>query len=330
MSLSSQVVSGSISALNLIKNYLDNPSISPQDIYYTLPYPNSLKTVAFQCEKYRELLPSDISQQLIIDSSAGKKLYVTDNIAPRPRTWEISGYIAAAPWELVASPVLQLTQAKKAAYLRDMRNSREMLVWRTKNGSELVFVGIKELDIDSRPEVQNRIPITMTIQEVPILQYTTAGLGVPFGSTNPSAVTDKIGQTIGTVLPIASIAAALGSTTVDALTQTSEINTALNIPSTRSVKSYYKIDLPATTPGVNFSLVAKVGGQSITLAFRWTTIWNITATMPDGSIRFAGLYPNCMNWTGYTDYGLIGNTTLDAIGYDDLPKVSLFMVAWNE
>jgi hypothetical protein len=330
MSLSSQIVTGSVSALNLIKNYLDNPSISPQTPGSTLPLPIALKTVAFQCEKYRELMPSDISQQLIIDSSAGKKLYVTDNIAPRPRTWEVSGYIAAAPWELIASPVLQLTQAKKAARLREMRNSREMLVWRTKNGSELVFVGIKELDIDSRPEVQNRIPITMTVQEIPILQYTAQGIGVPVGSTNPAAITDKIGQVIAVAMPIATIAAAIGSTALDSQTQESDTKTAINVPANRTVKTYYKIDLPATTPGLNFSFIAKVAGESITLAFKWTDKWNITATMTDGSTRFAGLYPNVMNWTGYTDYGLVGYTALESVGYDDLPKVSMFMVAWNE
>ena len=118
MSITSQIITGSISALNLIKNYLDNPSISPQTPDNNLPLPVSKKTVSLQCESYKETLPSDISQQLIIDSNAGKKLYVSDNIAPRPRTWDIKGYIGADPWELLASPLLQITQANKLGYVR--------------------------------------------------------------------------------------------------------------------------------------------------------------------------------------------------------------------
>ena len=156
MSISTQAISGSISALNLIKNYLDNPSLSIAVKAASIPMILPGTTVSLQCEKYKENLPSEISQQLIIDSSKGLKLYVSDNIAPKPRTWEISGYIAAAPYELIASPVLQITQAVKIALLRQMRDTREMIVFRTRTGTELVFVGIKDLQIDSRPECQNR------------------------------------------------------------------------------------------------------------------------------------------------------------------------------
>jgi len=330
MSLSSQVVTGSISALNLIKNYLDNPSISPQNIYSSLPFPDSTRTVSLQCEKYEEDLDSDISQQLIIDSSAGKKQYVTDNIAPKPRVWTLSGYIGAAPWELIASPVLQITQAMKLSYLRIMRESRERLVFRTKNGGELVFVGIKQWKIESRPDVQNRIPFSMTLQESPILGYTSSGLGVPSGSTNPAALADKIGQVLGTVMLVAPMALAIGSTAVDSATQTKDVAAAINVPANKSVKAYYQLSLPSTTPGVNFSFIAKVNGQSYTIAMKWTTIWNVSVTFPDGTIRVAGLFPNVMNWTGYTDFGLVGYTSLSTIGYDDLPSVTLYMVAWNE
>ena len=97
MSLTTQYISGSISAINLIKNYLDNPSIAPMmNKNSPIPMQLALKTVPLQCESYKEVLPSELSQQLIIDSSAGKKQFITDNIAPKPRTWEIKGYIGVA------------------------------------------------------------------------------------------------------------------------------------------------------------------------------------------------------------------------------------------
>jgi hypothetical protein len=332
MSLTTQFISGSVSAINLIKNYLDNPSIAPQDIFSTLPFQNPLKTVPLQCETYKEVLPSDVSQQLIIDSSKGKKLYVTDNIAPKPRTWEIKGYIGAAPYELIASPILQLTQAKKLSYLREMRDSREMLVFRTKNGGELVFVAIKNLEIDSRPEVQNRIPISMTIQEIPILAYTETGLGIPFGSANPAAVGDKLGQVLATSLTVATIAAAVAVPVgegIETSDDETKVNASLNVPNNRTTKKYYQIDLPETTPGYSFSFIAKVEGKSYNFAFRYTNVWNVTTTFPDGSTRLASLIPNTMNWSGYSDFGLVANTPLDTIGFGDLQNVTMYMVSWE-
>lgn len=333
MSITTQFISGSISAINLIKNYLDNPSIAPQDIYSTLPYQNPLKVVSIQCESYQESLPSDISQQLIIDSNNGKKQYISDNIAPKPRTWELKGYIGAAPYELIASPVLQIVQAKKLAYLREMRDSREMLVFRTKNGGELVFVGIKNLTIDTRPEVQNRIPISLSLQEIPILSYTSSGLGIPIGSTNPAAVADSYGQTLSTAL---TATVAFGSVAVIltdsfAITQSDEdsLNYSLNVPNNRVVKTYYQVSIPSTASGYSFSFTTKIAGNSYTFNFRYTTIWNVTTTFPDGSIRFANLTPNTMNWSGYPDFGFVANTSLDSIGINDIQNISLFMVSWE-
>ena len=170
MSLTSQIISGSQSALNLIKTALANPSIAPQDPFVDQPFQLKDKIVPFQCESYKEHLPSEVSQQLIVDVSQGKQ-FISDNIAPKPRTWDIKGYIAVAPYELISSPVLQLSQAKSLRNLREMRDSRAALAFRTKNGGEIVLVGISDLVIDTDPAIQNLIPITMTVNEIPILTF---------------------------------------------------------------------------------------------------------------------------------------------------------------
>jgi len=198
---------------------------------------------------------------LIIDSNAGKKLYVSDNIAPRPRTWDLKGYIGADPWELLASPLLQITQAKKLGYLREMRDSREMLVFKTKNGGELVFVGIKDLTIDSDPAVQNRIPVSLSLQEMPILAYENGQLGVPTGSTNISAESAKIGQVASVSLTSVAIAGSLALLVEGFLT----VDDAMNIPNNKKVKNRYSIPMPSYIPGVRFNFDAKVKGLKYNL-----------------------------------------------------------------
>ena len=173
----------------------------------------------------------------------------------------------------------------------------------------------------------------MTLQEIPILAYTAEGLGIPSGSANPAAIGDKVGQVLATSLAVTAIAAAVaipaGEKIEDNATDEQKVNTAINVPGNRVVKSYYQIDLPATIPGYSFSFIAKVAGQSYNFAFRFTTVWNVTVTFPDNSIRTANLVPNTMNWSGYSDYGLVANTSLPEIGLNDLPNVTMYMVSWE-
>jgi len=193
MSLAQQIVTGfgsattasaAIQALNLIKSFLSNPSIS-EDLSGGTGYPviNPAVSVPIQGSDYHEIGDDDVSTQLIVDSSGGKN-YITDNIAPRPRVWEVKGFIGASIIEQLAGPILQDIQQKRLRDLRAMRSSRKMLVWRTKNGEELLYVGIKHLQVDSDPMIQNRIPITMTIQEIPILAFGANNqLGIPLGNS---------------------------------------------------------------------------------------------------------------------------------------------------
>ncbi len=331
MSLSSQVISGSVTALNLIKNYLANPSIAEALLPSPIPAQDPIRTVAIQCESYKEVLDADVSNQLIVDVNKGKT-YISDNIAPKPRVWELKGYIGAAPYELIASPILQITQSQKLAYLRGMYKSRQMLVFRTKNGAELVYVGMKNLSIDSDPAVQNRIPITMTLQEIPILSYVDGQLGIPTGTTNIAAGPLSMGTvqsvaTIGTagISGLASLATGIES----AATQILALIDSIPIQANKTIKELYQVFLPqleADTAG--FSFIAKVKGNSYTFTFKYGINWNATVSFPDSTKRDAMLSPNMTNWSSYTDFGLFCKTDLMGIGQNDLSKVSLYMVEW--
>jgi len=215
MSLTSQLISGSTQALNLIKNYLSNPYLAmPLVGIYDIPTVDPGSEVVILGASFHEIGDDDISSQLIINETQGGKAWISDNIAPKPRTWELSGYIGPSPGMALlnvangliigelATPLLQDDVQKSKNKLRSMRTSRQALVFRTPNGEELVWVGIKHMDLEKQPLVQNQVPVTMTLQEIPILQFATGtSAGIPSGAGNQFA--DPVSQGISTALTIA-------------------------------------------------------------------------------------------------------------------------------
>jgi hypothetical protein len=222
MSLTSQLISGSVQALNLIKNYINNPRISFDAAEGALgyPFPDPASIVVILGASFHEIGDDDISSQLIVNETSGGKAWITDNIAPKPRMWELSGYIGPSPSKAVlnvfngitigelATPLLQDDLQKSKNLLRSMRTSRQVLVFQTPNGEELIWVGIKHLDLEKQPLVQNQIPVVMTLQEVPILQFGYgASAGFPSGSTNVSA--DPVSQGLSNALQVSNFAGVL-------------------------------------------------------------------------------------------------------------------------
>ena len=353
MSLASQIIQGSISALNLIKSYLSNPSISfDAGNGSGIPIIDTTKSVPIQAAEYKEVGDTDISSQLIVSNDktgqADGKGFVTDNIAPRPRVWEIRGYIGASILEQLATPVLQFVQAQRLNLLREMRMSRKMLVFRTNNGEELVYVGMKHLEITTDPAIQNRIPISMTLQEVPIVTFNNGAFGIPAGSSNQSAAALAIGVTTGIAIDLAATIGSSGDTVeslilknklatqaeLDAAnvkTVQDAFNAAIPKPEAKSVASASVVPIPNVATGsVSFNFSSRINGLSLDFQFKWiNSSWKVFVTFPDTSIRQASLSPNATNWTGFDDYGLICLTPLDNVGLNDIPNTTLMLIEWQ-
>lgn len=56
--------------------------------------------------------------------------------------------------------------------------------------------------------------------------------------------------------------------------------------------------------------------------------WNCWVTLPDGSVRQAGVEPNVVSWTGYDDYGLVFQTSLPAIDFNSLFLTEMVLITW--
>lgn len=201
MAIAQLIISGSSAALQIVQQYLSNPVVAG---------------VAIECDQYREVGDDDVSMQMIMNIDNGKE-WVSDNIAPKPRAWEIKGYIFSqlnipgsddivipAPFEVSAlSPLLQPTLRLAVNKLRAARLSRKPVKFKTKNNEEIVQVGIVSLTFESDPSVINKVPVSMTLREIPILNSLTSLVqtGVPSGISNAAASPPSFGAVSG--IPVA-------------------------------------------------------------------------------------------------------------------------------
>lgn len=204
-SLAQAIFSGSAAALRVARQYLSNPAIimTPKTAQ-GLPLPSQI--VFMQVTGFQELLSNQISKMLLVDVSKGKT-FLNDNFAPLPRVWKLSGYLFPAAPLIQATDQIQLEYLKET--LRTASNSRQMVQFKpvvTSVASQFsqlydaVFnqkvtgtipVGIMDIQFSFDPEIQNKAPFTMTLQEMNELTAQLAfgdGLvATPDGTLNNSA-----------------------------------------------------------------------------------------------------------------------------------------------
>lgn len=78
-----------------------------------------------------------------------------------------------------------------------------------------------------------------------------------------------------------------------------------------------------------FNFSTKHEDGTFNFSFKYLNdVWNCYVTLPDGSIRQCGVYPNVISWTGYPDYGILFSTDLKSITYDSLFLTELYIIKW--
>lgn len=129
----------------------------------------SLCYIPIQSESLTMHRTSDIGTTMLISQTDQTKEYITDNSAPRPRTWTGQGYITSlVPLlenYLVIKPTLQVQQA----ILEAAADSRQPVKFKTDMG-EVVDVLIQDLQISASPKSMNARAISYAVQEVKILE----------------------------------------------------------------------------------------------------------------------------------------------------------------
>lgn len=89
------------------------------------------------------------------------------------------------------------------------------------------------------------------------------------------------------------------------------------------------IPFPETEATENFEFEAVTDTGTLKFIFKWfNSRWNCWVTLPDSSVRQAGVYPNVVNWTGSRDYGLVFVTSLSEINFNSLFLTEMCLIQW--
>ena len=142
----------------------------------------SLCYIPIQSESLTMHRTADIGTTMLIAQTDQKKEYITDNAAPRPRTWTGQGYITALVPLLENYLVIKPTLQAQQAILEAAADSRQPVKFKTDTG-EVVDVLIQDLQISSIVKGMNAKQISYTVQEVKILENSIL-LGTMEGVSN--------------------------------------------------------------------------------------------------------------------------------------------------
>ena len=129
----------------------------------------SLCYVPIQSESLSMRRTVDIGTTMLIGQVDQKKDYITDNSAPRPRTWTVSGYITSLVPLLENYLVIKPSLQVQMAILDAAADSRQPVKFKTDTG-EVVDVLVQDLQITSINKGNNAKQVTFTVQEVKMLK----------------------------------------------------------------------------------------------------------------------------------------------------------------
>jgi hypothetical protein len=191
-----------LSLLNDIFAFASGPALKTVISWLSMPI---VANVPIQTTSYKEICNSDVSEMPVISptsSNTSGKNFITDNSAPRPRQWEIQGFIGSILQNVEPSSLAMVLQPSlifqkrfiqeawlKRAPVNFIPLNRMDLGKFTKDG---IQVQIKSLSFDTQPQITNKIPISITLVEIP---YIVIRGGVQH--TTNSAISNVTGQSIG-------------------------------------------------------------------------------------------------------------------------------------
>lgn len=90
----------------------------------------------------------------------------------------------------------------------------------------------------------------------------------------------------------------------------------------------YRVALPTIDDSVDFfDMSIDLSTASITCVFKWLDgVWRMFAYLPSGEIREAGVFPNSVNWKGFSDYMVIFLIDKANIGKTDLVSCVMLLL----
>lgn len=165
------------------------------DILQTLSSP-TLCYVPISCDSLEENNEADVANTMIIAQNTGLKRYMTDNVAPKPRTWDIHGYITALVPIVEDYLLVKPTLLTQRLLLNNAFKSRDTVPFKTDTG-EILDVVIVRLKMKSLANAQNAYEVTATVQEVDVLDTSTTATALNLSGVAKSSVALSTVKSLG-------------------------------------------------------------------------------------------------------------------------------------
>lgn len=165
------------------------------DILQTLSSP-TLCYVPISCDSLEENNEADVANTMIIAQNTGLKSYMTDNVAPKPRTWDIHGYITALVPIVEDYLLVKPTLLTQRLLLNNAFKSRDTVPFKTDTG-EILDVVIVRLKMKSLANAQNAYEVTATVQEVDVLDTSTTATALNLSGVAKSSVALSTVKSLG-------------------------------------------------------------------------------------------------------------------------------------
>ena len=97
----------------------------------------------------------------------------------------------------------------------------------------------------------------------------------------------------------------------------------------QTVKTKELVPFPNGDITENFEFSCTAQGGVFNFHFKWLNDrWNLWVTLPDGTVRQAGVQPGVTSWSESKGYGLIFETALPVIDYSSLFLTELYILTW--
>ena len=161
MNIGKAILTGNATAVRLAKTLVENPSI----ISDTSPY---VYAISLEVESYRQYADADVAESVVISTESDAKKYISDNVAPRAWTWELSGYIpglASIEKTNLYTPVV----ATNRLFLRKTFEKGIRIRFKDMYNKVWDNVVIQNLELSTEADCKNKQPFKMTLKRIDTL-----------------------------------------------------------------------------------------------------------------------------------------------------------------
>lgn len=161
MELGNAIIQGNARAASLAKSMVENPTL----ISTTSPY---IFTISLECESYRQYSDADVAESIVISTESDAKKYISDNVAPRPWTWELSGFIPGLS-SIEKTNLYTPIVATNRLFLRKVFEKGIRLRFKDMYNKVWDNVVIQNLELSTEAECKNKQPFKMTLKRIDTL-----------------------------------------------------------------------------------------------------------------------------------------------------------------